>query len=113
MDFEKEVAELRDWFASPRFAGLKRVHSAREVVEQRGTIRRDYAVARSAAEGFHARLRELFEQKRCITTFGPYSPGQAVSSARTMGAASSGTSRATRSARCPTMRRPSSARCSP
>ncbi|WP_242360602.1 isocitrate lyase ICL2 [Anaeromyxobacter sp. SG17] len=78
MDLEKEVAELRRWFESPRFAGIKRIHSAREVIEQRGTIRPDYTVARSAAEAFHARLRELFEQRRCITTFGPYSPGQAV-----------------------------------
>jgi isocitrate lyase len=78
MDFDKEVAELRRWFASPRFKGIKRVHSAREVVEQRGTIRPDYAVARSAAEGFYDRLRQLFEQGKCITTFGPYSPGQAV-----------------------------------
>src|SRR5512145_33105 len=78
MDFDKEVAELRRWFASPRFKGIKRVHSAREVVEQRGTIRPDYTVARTAAEAFYARLRELFAQKRCITTFGPYSPGQAV-----------------------------------
>jgi len=78
MDFESEVAELRRWFESPRFKGIQRVHTAREVVEQRGTIRADYAVARGAAEAFHARLRELFEQKRSITTFGPYSPGQAV-----------------------------------
>jgi len=78
MDFEKEVAELRQWFASPRFKGTKRVHSAREVIEKRGTIRPDYAVARGAAEAFYARLRQLFEQKKCITTFGPYSPGQAV-----------------------------------
>ncbi|HEX7489782.1 MAG TPA: isocitrate lyase/phosphoenolpyruvate mutase family protein, partial [Anaeromyxobacteraceae bacterium] len=82
MDFAQEVAELRQWFASPRFAGIKRIHSAREVVEQRGTIRPDYAVARGAAEGFHARLRQLFEQKKCITTFGPYSPGQAVAMKR-------------------------------
>jgi isocitrate lyase len=82
MDLEKEVAALRQWFASPRFKGIKRVYSALEVVEQRGTIRGDYAVARSAAEGFSARLRELFEQKKCITTFGPYSPGQAVAMKR-------------------------------
>ncbi len=78
MDFEKDVAELRAWFASPRFRGIKRVYSAREVIEQRGTIRPDYKVARTAAEAFHTRLRQLFEEKRCITTFGPYSPGQAV-----------------------------------
>jgi isocitrate lyase len=78
MDFESEVAELRSWFASPRFAGIKRVHTAREVVEQRGAIRPDYTVARTAAEAFHARLRQLFAARQCITTFGPYSPGQAV-----------------------------------
>ena len=81
-NFENEVAELRAWFASPRFAGIKRLHSAREVAEQRGTIRADYTVARTAAEGFHARLRELFGQKKSITTFGPYSPGQAVAMKR-------------------------------
>ncbi|ACL65068.1 isocitrate lyase [Anaeromyxobacter dehalogenans 2CP-1] len=78
MDFEQEVAALRRWFESPRFAGIRRIHTAREVMEQRGTIRQDYPVAREAAEAFHARLRELFQQRRCITTFGPYSPGQAV-----------------------------------
>ena len=31
----------------------------REVAEQRGTIRPDYAVAREAAVAFHARLRQL------------------------------------------------------
>jgi len=78
MDFDKEVAQVRQWFASPRFKGITRVHSAREVVEQRGTIRPDHAVARGAAEAFHDRLRQLFDQKKAITTFGPYSPGQAV-----------------------------------
>ena len=76
--FETEAAELKEHFSSPRFQGIKRLYSAREVVEQRGTIRADYTVARRAAEGFYARLRELFEQGKSITTFGPYSPGQAV-----------------------------------
>ena len=31
MDLEKEVAQLREWFESPRFKGIKRVHTAREV----------------------------------------------------------------------------------
>lgn len=76
--FEQEVQRTQEWFASPRFEGITRIHSAREVVEQRGTIRPDYAIARSAAEGFWARLRELFGQGKSITTFGPYTPGQAV-----------------------------------
>ena len=39
-------------------------------------------MAREAAEVFYERLRELFEQGRSITTFGPYSPGQAVTMKR-------------------------------
>jgi len=76
--FAREVAATQEWFASPRFAGITRLYTARQVVEQRGTIETDYPVAREAAAAFHARLRELFAQKRSITTFGPYSPGQAV-----------------------------------
>ncbi len=75
---EARVAHLRAWFDSPRFAGIVRLHTAREVAEQQGTILQDHTVARVAAEDFHARLRELFDARRQITTFGPYSPGQAV-----------------------------------
>jgi isocitrate lyase len=77
-DFETQVAATREWCASSRFDGIVRLHSAREIVEQQGTIQADYSVARMAAEGFRSRLRELFDQGRQITTFGPYSPGQAV-----------------------------------
>jgi isocitrate lyase len=76
--FESEVAETEHWLAGPRFAGITRLYSARQVVEQRGTIPVDYTVARTAAEQFYDRLRELFSQRKQITTFGPYSPGQAV-----------------------------------
>jgi isocitrate lyase len=83
MSIEQEISEMRRWFETPRFAGLKRLHTPREVVEQRGSIRPDYAVAREAAAAFHARLRQLFTEKKCITTFGPYSPGHAVAMKRT------------------------------
>ena len=76
--FEEQVADVSNWFQSPRFSGILRLYSARQVVEQRGMIEADYRVARIAAEAFHARLRELFTAHRAITTFGPYSPGQAV-----------------------------------
>ncbi|MCM2270489.1 MAG: isocitrate lyase/phosphoenolpyruvate mutase family protein, partial [Thermoanaerobaculia bacterium] len=80
--FEQQIAALQQWFDSPRFAHVTRLHAARQVAAQRGTIAVDYAVARAAAEGFHARLRELFAERRSITTFGPYSPGQAVAMKR-------------------------------
>ena len=80
--FEDEVAAIKKYFESPRFAGIQRLHSAREVVEQRGAIHADYTVAREAAANFHKRLRELYAEQKCITTFGPYSPGQAVAMKR-------------------------------
>ncbi|HEX2195113.1 MAG TPA: isocitrate lyase ICL2 [Candidatus Limnocylindria bacterium] len=77
-----EVEGLRAWMASDRFAGLTRLYAPRQVAEQRGAIAVDYPVARAAAERLHARLRELFAERRSITTFGPYSPGQAVAMKR-------------------------------
>jgi isocitrate lyase len=76
--FDQQVAAAREWFASPRFAAIVRLYSPRQVAEQQGTISGDYTVARRAAEEFYTRLCQLFEQRQQITTFGPYSPGQAV-----------------------------------
>lgn len=76
--FDHQVAAAKQWFAKPRFAGIVRLYSAREVAEQQGTISSDYTAARRTAEEFYAFLRDMFEQRKQITTFGPYSPGQAV-----------------------------------
>lgn len=80
--FDQQVEALQKWFDSPRFARVLRLYSARQVAAQRGGIAVDYMVAREAAAAFHARLRELFAERKCITTFGPYSPGQAVTMRR-------------------------------
>jgi len=77
-----EVGATREWMAGPRFDDISRLHTPRQVVEQRGAIPTDYPVARRAADRLHARLRELFAERRAITTFGPYSPGQAVAMKR-------------------------------
>ncbi len=76
--FEQQVAGVREWFASPRFKGIRRLYAPRDVAEQQGTIPTDYVVAQKAAEDFYARLRQLFAERNSITTFGPYSPSQAV-----------------------------------
>jgi isocitrate lyase len=75
---EQDVNDTQQYFDGPRFDGIIRLYSARQVAEQRGTIPVDYTVAREAAAAFYDRLRELFAAKKSITTFGPYSPGQAV-----------------------------------
>ena len=75
---EAEIRKTKRYFSSARFKGITRLYSARQVVEQRGTIRRDYSIAKNAAGAFYKRLRELFAERKQITSFGPYSPGQAV-----------------------------------
>ena len=54
--FDQQVAAAEQWFASPRFAGIVRLYSPREVAEQQGTISSDYTVARRAAEEFYTRF---------------------------------------------------------
>ncbi|MHC4065368.1 MAG: isocitrate lyase/phosphoenolpyruvate mutase family protein, partial [Planctomycetota bacterium] len=80
--FEQQLTAAGAWLSQPRFEGIERLYSAREVAEQRGLIQSDYIVARQAAEAFYARLRELYAHGKSITTFGPYSPNQAVTMKR-------------------------------
>ena len=80
--FDQDVTATQNYFDDPRFEGITRLYTARQVAEQRGTIPTEYTVARDAAAAFYDRLRELFAQHKSITTFGPYSPGQAVTMKR-------------------------------
>ncbi len=72
------ISETAAFLQSPRFKGIKRFYSARQVAEQQGTIFNDYSIAKAAAHKFFKKLRELYDNKKSITTYGPYSPGQAV-----------------------------------
>lgn len=76
--FENEIEDMKQWFSHPRFNGITRLYSPRQVVEQRGTIRNEYTIARDAAEKFYNRLRELYANGESITSYGPYSPSQAI-----------------------------------
>jgi isocitrate lyase len=76
--YSEELENMQKWFSEPRFSEILRLHTPAQVIEQRGTIDVEYTIARDTAEAFYARLRELFAAGRSITTFGPYSPGQAV-----------------------------------
>lgn len=72
------VKKVEEFFNSPRFKEIKRLHTARQVAEQQGTLFKDYSVAKKAASNFYQKLREKYSQSKSITTFGPYSPSQAV-----------------------------------
>ncbi len=75
----KETTKQADnYMNQPRFKGIQRLYSARQVAEQQGTFFNDYSIAKEAAKAFYDRLREHYNNKTQITTFGPYTPGQAV-----------------------------------
>ncbi|MGB5820625.1 MAG: isocitrate lyase family protein [Saonia sp.] len=69
---------MKSYFNQARFKGIQRLYSARQVAEQQGTLKNDYPIAREAAFAFYSILREHFDQKTQITTFGPYTASQAV-----------------------------------
>ncbi|NIP32167.1 MAG: isocitrate lyase [Candidatus Dadabacteria bacterium] len=75
---DKQIKEMKQYMSSSRFKGIQRLYSVRQVAEQQGTIEQEFTVAKTSAEKFYKRLREMFSKKISITTFGPYSPGQAV-----------------------------------
>ena len=77
-EFFEDIERTGKWFSTDRFEGITRFYSPRQVVEQRGTIKREYSIAKKASEEFYQFLRDSFAEGRSITTFGPYSPGQAV-----------------------------------
>ncbi|MEE4271325.1 MAG: isocitrate lyase/phosphoenolpyruvate mutase family protein [Thermoanaerobaculales bacterium] len=77
-EFEARVEAAKRTMSGPRFSGTTRLYGPRQVAQQQGAIPQDYTVARNAASDFYARLRELHAEGRSITTFGPYTPGQAV-----------------------------------
>ena len=40
--FEREVQQVKQWWSSPRFAGVARPYTAESVVSKRGTVRPQY-----------------------------------------------------------------------
>lgn len=56
--FEAEVQQVRDWWASPRYAGIKRPYSAEDVVGKRGALQQSYPSSLMARKLFN-----LFEER--------------------------------------------------
>jgi isocitrate lyase len=59
--FNQQVQAVNDWWASPRYAGIKRPYSAEDVVARRGTLQQVYpssVMARKLFELFEKRAKE-------------------------------------------------------
>ena len=66
--FEQEVAAAQAWFDSPRFAGIVRLYTARQVVEQRAILGlTSLAHALGALEGLqHPLVVAQVSQRLCF-----------------------------------------------
>ncbi len=71
---EEAAALQHDWDTNPRWKGVKRDYTAEDVVRLRGSIRKDYALARSGSE----RLWKMMENQPYVNSLGAMSGGQAV-----------------------------------
>lgn len=56
--FDEQVTQVRDWWASPRYKGIKRPYSAEDVVSKRGTLQQVYPSSLMARKLFN-----LLEEK--------------------------------------------------
>jgi isocitrate lyase len=56
--FDKQVQLVKDWWASPRYKGIKRPYSAEDVVSKRGALQQTYPSSLMARKLFN-----LFEER--------------------------------------------------
>lgn len=73
--FEEEVKKTEKWFASPRFAGIKRPYTAASVVEKRGTLPVIYPCDHQAQK-LWALLQKHAADKKPLSTMGAIDPIQ-------------------------------------
>jgi isocitrate lyase len=72
---ESQIGRLEDsWASNPRWRGIKRGYSAREVVQLRPSIEIEYSMARYAA----ARLWDLLNSEPYVSSLGALTGAQAV-----------------------------------
>ena len=56
--FDEQVQQVRDWWASPRYRGIKRPYSAEDIVSKRGALQQTYPSSLMARKLFN-----LFEER--------------------------------------------------
>ena len=75
----REAQELeRRWATEPRWRGIRRTYTARDVIRLRGSVRVEHSLARMGAE----RLWSLLEGEGYVHTFGALTGAQAVQMVR-------------------------------
>jgi isocitrate lyase len=73
--FNQQVQQVKDWWASPRYKGIKRPYSAEDVVSKRGTLQQVYPSSLMARKLFNL-LEERASQGQPVHTMGAVDPVQ-------------------------------------
>ncbi|THW64526.1 isocitrate lyase, partial [Aureobasidium pullulans] len=73
--FNDQVKQVQDWWASPRYKGIKRPYSAEDVVSKRGTLQQVYPSSLMARKLFNL-LEERAAKGEPVHTMGAIDPVQ-------------------------------------
>ncbi|QIW99969.1 hypothetical protein AMS68_005487 [Peltaster fructicola] len=73
--FNAQVKQVRDWWASPRYEGIKRPYSAEQVVSKRGTLQQVYPSSLMARKLFDL-LETRAKEGKPVHTMGAIDPVQ-------------------------------------
>ncbi|OMP84768.1 Mitochondrial 2-methylisocitrate lyase [Diplodia seriata] len=73
--FDAQVQQVRDWWASPRYKGIKRPYSAEDVVSKRGALQQTYPSSLMARKLFNL-LEERAAEGKPVHTMGAIDPVQ-------------------------------------
>jgi len=79
--YTTEVAEVNQWWSSPRFKNVTRPYSAESVVALRGTLKQEYA-SNQQAKKLWSLLEHHQRAKTCSHTFGALDPVQVTQMAK-------------------------------
>ncbi|KAF3008767.1 hypothetical protein E8E13_010279 [Curvularia kusanoi] len=73
--FDEQVQAVKDWWASPRYKGIKRPYSAEDVVSKRGALQQSYPSSLMARKLFNL-LEERAAKGEPVHTMGAIDPVQ-------------------------------------
>ncbi|KAK4987520.1 mitochondrial 2-methylisocitrate lyase [Elasticomyces elasticus] len=73
--YGQEIAQVKEWWSSPRFAGIKRPYSADDVVSKRGTLMQTYPSSLMARKLWEL-LEERAKKGEPVHTMGAIDPVQ-------------------------------------
>lgn len=73
--FNQQVEEVKQWWSSPRFEGIKRSYTAEDVVSKRGTLQQNYPSSLMARKLFNI-LKQRQAEGKPVHTMGAIDPVQ-------------------------------------